>query len=83
MIADDLALAALATDLRHALAASYGRLQLSRRHLDRGNVDIGRIVQDLDDLDASVRRVMDLVIVLEASEPIFVAGDQTVTNTPA
>jgi hypothetical protein len=82
---DDLdpGIAALATDLRHALAASHGQLQLTRRDIDRGNVDVGRIVEHLDDLDASVRRVMDLVIVLEAGAPIVFSDRQAILDASA
>jgi CHAD domain-containing protein len=64
--ADDV-VAAMAADVRSAVAAASGRLQFTVRRIERGNVDLGRLIEDLHDLDLHVRRVRDLVAAVEAT----------------
>ena len=52
--ADDV-VAAMAADVRSAVAAASGRLQFTVRRIERGNVDLGRLIEELHDLDLQVR----------------------------
>lgn len=65
---DDL-VAALASDVRSAVAAASGRLQFTVRRIERGNVDLGRLIEELRDLDVHIRRVSDLAAAIEATTP--------------
>jgi signal transduction histidine kinase len=63
------ATAALAHDLRSAITAASGRLQLTTRHIEHGDVDLGQLVMDLRDLDTHLRRISALVQTVEAGAP--------------
>ncbi|MEA2522807.1 MAG: hypothetical protein QOF73_34 [Thermomicrobiales bacterium] len=63
---------AMAHDVRSAVTAASARLQFSVRRIERGNVDLGRLIVELRDLDVHVRRVCDLVAAIEATTPIVV-----------
>jgi hypothetical protein len=52
---------ALAHDLSTAMTAASGRLQLAIRRVERGGVDLTRLVSDLRDADVQVRRVAALI----------------------
>ena len=66
---------AMAHDIRSAVAAASGRLQFTVRRIERGNVDLGRLIEDLHDLDVHVMRICDLVAAIEAITPLAVATD--------
>jgi signal transduction histidine kinase len=65
----DDATAASAHDLRTAVTAASGRLQLTIRRIERGAVDLGRLVEDLRQLDGQLRRVCTLVETVEVGAP--------------
>jgi hypothetical protein len=64
--ADDV-VAAMASDVRAAVTAASGRLQFTVRRIERGNIDLGRLIEELRDLDLHIRRVSDLVAAIEAT----------------
>lgn len=66
---------AMAHDVRSAVTAASSRLQFTVRRIERGNVDLARLIEELRDLDVHVRRVCDLVAAIEATTPFAVAPD--------
>lgn len=67
MHSTDDVIAAMASDVRSAVATASGRLQFTVRRIERGNVDLGRLIEELRDLDVHIRRVGDLVAAIEAT----------------
>jgi hypothetical protein len=59
---------ALAHGLRSAVCAASARLQLTVRHIERGEVDPARLLRELRDLDAQVRRVVALIPAAEGDD---------------
>jgi hypothetical protein len=60
-------IAAMASDVRSAVATASGRLQFTVRRNKRSNVDLGRLIEELRDPDVHVRRVGDLIAAIEAT----------------
>lgn len=67
-VSDD-PIGALVTDVRSAVAAAHKRLQFTALRIERGNVDLGRLVEELKDLDQQMQRVTDLIARIEAAAP--------------
>jgi hypothetical protein len=65
---DDVA-AAMVNDVRVAVTAARTRLHLTVQRIERGNVDLGRLIEELRDLDAQIMRVTDVVARIEAETP--------------
>jgi signal transduction histidine kinase len=51
----------LAHDLRNPLAVVVGRVQLMRRRLRRGKVEVARIESDLESIESSLARLKALI----------------------
>jgi hypothetical protein len=79
MSSTDDAVAAMASDVRLAVATASGRLQFTVRRIERGNIDLGRLIEELRELDIHVRRIGDLLAAIEATTPP-VGGPTTVED---
>jgi hypothetical protein len=64
---------ATARDVRNVLAAAIGHVQLSRRRIDRGDVDCARLLDELADVEAHLRRAVLLLTEAAAGAPVVVA----------
>jgi hypothetical protein len=70
MPAPDDVVAVMVNDVRSAVTAATRRLQFTVLRIERGNVDLGRLIEELRELDVQIRRVTDLVAMIEASTPL-------------
>ena len=78
MPADPVDPADLVHDARNALAVALGRLQLLRRHAERGRADTARLLAGLGDAETRLRRVAALIDALEEA-----AEAESPTRPPA
>ncbi|HEY8447628.1 MAG TPA: hypothetical protein VIL01_11035 [Thermomicrobiales bacterium] len=69
-------------DVRNTLAASRARLQLTRRRMNRGEVDLGQLAADLADLDHCLDRVLATLVMLESNAPITPGQRESEPRSP-
>ncbi|HEY7030735.1 MAG TPA: hypothetical protein VH482_05370 [Thermomicrobiales bacterium] len=73
---------ATAHDVRNVLAATIGRVQLSRRRIDRGDVDCARLLDELEDVEAQLRRALVLLTEAAAGAPVVIAAATDALPSP-
>jgi len=64
---------ATAHDVRNVLAATIGRVQLMLRRVDRGDVDCARLLDELADVEAHLRRAVVLLTEAAAGAPVVLS----------